>query len=225
MVKLKKIAVYSAVIVIVLTAYVLIVTKNLPNMTPKQKILKAFYPALMFATKLFGANTKVLTGSAAPTTAIYDVATILNNGTPLNLNQYKGKHILIVNTASNCGYTNQYTNLQTLQTQNANNLVILAFPANDFKQQEKDDDATIANFCKLNYGVTFPVMQKSVVINATNQNPIYQWLSNPTKNGWCAQQPSWNFAKYLINPQGNLTHYFDPSIDPLSPEITQALNP
>jgi glutathione peroxidase len=130
----------------------------------------------------------------------------------------------LVNTASNCGYTNQYEELQQLYEQYNNRLVILGFPSNDFKEQEKGNDDEIARFCKINYGVTFPLMKKSVVIKGAGQNPVFQWLSDAAQNGWNTKTPSWNFSKYLVNESGMLTHYFDPAISPLSKEVLAAIN-
>ena len=127
--------------------------------------------------------------------------------------------MLLVNTASNCGYTNQYDELQELYKRFENKLVILGFPANDFKEQEKGSDEEIAQFCKVNFGVTFPLMKKSSVVKNTDQNDVFKWLTDAAKNGWNSQQPSWNFSKYLVNENGVLTNYFDPSVSPLSEEV------
>jgi glutathione peroxidase len=102
-------------------------------------------------------------------------------------------------------------------------MVILGFPANDFKEQEKGSDEEIAQFCKVNYGVTFPLMKKSTVVKSPDQNPVYKWLSDSTQNGWCNKQPSWNFSKYLLDEHGNLLQYFDPAVSPLSPEVTDKI--
>jgi len=134
-----------------------------------------------------------------------------------------GKVALMVNTASDCGYTNQYDDLQKLYQQFNDQLEIIAFPANDFKEQEKGSDNDIAQFCKVNFGVTFPLAKKSVVVKSNEQNNIFKWLTSKSKNGWNEQPPTWNFSKYLINEQGMLTHYFDPSISPLSEEVVEAI--
>jgi glutathione peroxidase len=130
---------------------------------------------------------------------------------------------LLVNTASNCGYTNQYNDLQKLYLQFNNQLEIIAFPANDFNEQEKGSDSDIARFCKVNFGVTFPLAKKTVVVKSSNQNNIFRWLTSKARNGWNDKAPSWNFSKYLIDEQGTLTHYFDPSISPLSEEVKKAI--
>lgn len=194
-------------------------------MTGRQRILKIVYPLLIAFTKLLGKKTKVLSNAknVRPVQSIYDLSVPLNNGNSLPLQTYKGKKLLLVNTASNCGYTNQYDDLQKLYQQFNNQLEIIAFPANDFKDQEKGSDNDIAQFCKLNFGVTFPLAKKSVVTKSGDQNNIFKWLTDKSKNGWNEQPPSWNFSKYLLNEQGILTHYFDPSVSPLSEEVRNAV--
>lgn len=154
---------------------------------------------------------------------VYNIQFKLNNGKTNTLASYKNKKILIVNTASDCGYTNQYESLQKLFEANSNQLIIIGFPSNDFQQQEKGNDEEIAQFCKINYGVTFPLAKKSVVIKSAEQNKIFEWLSNEYKNGWLNKMPSWNFCKYLIDERGALTHYFEPAIEPLSTEVVTAI--
>ena len=102
--------------------------------------------------------------------------------------------------------------------------MVLGFPANDFKEQEKGTDDEIETFCKVNFGVTFPLMKKSIVIKGTGQNEVFQWLTDAGKNGWNNQAPTWNFSKYLVNEEGVLTHYFDTSVSPLSPEVINAID-
>jgi len=131
--------------------------------------------------------------------------------------------VLLVNTASDCGYTNQYDDLQKLYKQFEQKLVIIGFPANDFKEQEKGDDEAIAEFCKLNFGVTFPLAKKSSVVRSAQQNEVFRWLTDKMKNGFTSKQPSWNFSKYLVDEDGVLTHYFDPSVSPLSKEVIAAI--
>ena len=102
-------------------------------------------------------------------------------------------------------------------------LIIIGFPANDFKEQEKGNDEEIAQFCKINYGVTFPLAKKSVVLKEADQNRIFQWLTHKEENGWLNETPSWNFCKYLINEEGVLTHYFESGIEPLSVQVISAI--
>jgi glutathione peroxidase len=194
-------------------------------MSARQNILKTFYPVLLWINKLTGTKSLELTNRKAnkPIEPIYDYSVQLNNGNTLNLSELKGKKILFVNTASDCGYTKQYEQLQELYTRLPEKLIIIGFPANDFKQQEKGSDEEIATFCKINYGVTFPLAKKSTVVNGPSQNDIFRWLTHAEKNGWCNQQPSWNFSKYLINEQGSLIHYFDPAVSPTSEEVIHAI--
>ncbi len=131
--------------------------------------------------------------------------------------------MLLINTASDCGYTGQYKELEKLYQQYKQRLMIIGFPANDFKEQEKGSDEEIAEFCRINYSVTFPLMKKSTVVKSPEQNPVFQWLTDKNKNGWNNQPPTWNFSKYLVNEEGILTSYFDPSISPVSYLVINAI--
>ncbi|WP_232058444.1 glutathione peroxidase [Nibribacter ruber] len=190
----------------------------------RKKIMKLLYPLIMKLSKSTKNGTVLQNEkNAAPVQPFYSLGTVLNNGQPMDFSALKGKKVLLVNTASNCGYTGQYEELQKLQEEKKDDLVIIGFPANDFKEQEKDDDQTISQFCQVNYGVTFPLSKKSVVVKNPGQHPVYQWLSDPGQNGWNQHQPDWNFSKYLLDENGVLTHYFGPAISPLGPEVQQAL--
>lgn len=223
--KLKRLIIVLLLLITVFVVYVEIVNRNSKNMTYRQKVLKAVYPAFMWITKLTGTNTKKMKNELAksPVVSFYDLSATQIDGKELKFADFKGKKLLLVNTASDCGYTNQYADLQKLYDQFKDKLLVIGFPANDFKEQEKGSDEEIAQFCQKNYGVTFPVMKKSVVIKSAQQNPVYQWLTDSSKNGWCNQQPSWNFSKYLVDENGVLANYFDPSVSPLSNEITDKL--
>lgn len=219
---LKKLLIIIGVIIIAFATYIIIINLNSVNMTPRQKVLKAIYPAFMWLT---GKKAKQFSNDKAQSSvSFYSLKPVLNNGTVYDLSQLKGKKVLLVNTASDCGYTNQYDDLQKLYEQQKDKLVILGFPANDFKEQEKGSDEDIAQFCKINFGVTFPLMKKSIVIKGAEQNEVFKWLSNSSLNGWSNKQPSWNFSKYLVNEEGILTNYFDPSISPISDEVISAIN-
>lgn len=194
-------------------------------MTYRQKILKTIYPALMWWTKIRGQNsTKLSNDKVQPPVSFYSIKDTLNNGATFDFSSLKGKKVLLVNTASDCGYTDQYDELQKLYKENHDKLIVIGFPANDFKQQEKGTDEEIASFCKLNYGVTFPLMKKSVVIKNENQSPVFQWLTDSSKNGWNNKPPSWNFCKYLVNENGMLTNYFGSSISPMNKDVLNAIN-
>jgi glutathione peroxidase len=194
-------------------------------MTVRQKILKIVYPAFTIYKKLFGRSTKNLSNDKLiePAESFYTLSAKLNNGNELNFDVLKGKKVLLVNTASNCGFTAQYDELEKLYEQNKDKLIIIAFPANDFKEQEKGSDEEIARFCKLNFGVTFPLVKKGSVLKGKDQQPVFEWLTDEHKNGWNNKQPSWNFAKYLINERGMLMDYFDSAVSPLSKEIKKAI--
>ena len=194
-------------------------------MTLRQKILKLIYPLIIKTSKTKGRLNKSFQNenNIKPYTSIFNIPFELNNGSIENLSAYKDKKILIVNTASDCGYTNQYEALQKLYKENAGKLVIIGFPSNDFKEQEKGNDDEIAQFCKTNYGITFPLAKKSVVLKNSNQHKIFEWLSNKKENGWLEKTPSWNFCKYLINKEGVLTHYFESAVEPSGSEITTAI--
>ena len=224
--KLKKVLIVLLVLIIAFIFYVATVIRNSKQMTFRQKVLKAIYPAFMWLNKLAGKKSKVMDNSQAfaPPRSLYELEVELNNGDRLKLETLRGKKILLVNTASDCGYTNQYADLQKLFEVNQDKLVVIAFPANDFKQQEKGNDEAIAAFCKKNYGVSFPLATKSSVVKGDQQNEIFKWLTDKNRNGWNDQQPTWNFSKYLVNEQGLLTNYFDPAVSPESDEVKNAIN-
>jgi glutathione peroxidase len=194
-------------------------------MTGRQKILKAFYPVLMGINKILGKNEKMKMNKniSQPLVSFYSLKAVANDGSEISFDSLKGKKILLVNTASDCGYTPQYNDLQELYKTYKDKLIIIGFPANDFGEQEKGSDEQIAGFCKKNYGVDFPLAKKSTVIRGSAQNKVFEWLTHKNENGWNEQQPTWNFSKYLVNEQGVLTHFFDPSISPLSSEIISAI--
>ena len=195
-------------------------------MSNRQSILKSIYPALTGITRFFGVNNKTLQPDkvVAPATSALHIPFELNNGDTVTLSKWSGKMIMIVNTASDCGYTAQYEELQSLYNKYKETLIIIAFPANDFKQQEKGTNEEIASFCKKNYGVEFPIAMKTTVIKGKSQHPLYTWLCHPTQNGWNSKDPSWNFSKYILNDQGTLLGYFDPGVSPLSKGITNILD-
>lgn len=161
-------------------------------------------------------------GKTGASISFYSLPFELNDGSQTSMAAYKGKKILIVNTASDCGYTGQYAELQQLHERYPEQLAIIGFPSNDFKEQEKGTDAEIAAFCQVNYGVTFPLAKKSGVVGS-HANPVFSWLSSRVKNGWNDQPPSWNFSKYLLSEAGELLGYFDPAVSPLSDEVIAAI--
>jgi glutathione peroxidase len=192
-------------------------------MTIKQIFLKWLYPAFRWLAAKKSEATQVNTLFVKPQTSIYDLEINLPNQQKLSLQQFQGKNILFVNTASDCGYTAQYDDLQKLYEQMNDSLVIIGFPSNDFKNQESKSDEEINAFCKLNFGVTFPLAIKSVVSKLPEQNSVFNWLTHKELNGWNNTAPYWNFTKYLVNESGILTHVFHPATSPLSKEVVKEL--
>lgn len=223
--KLKRLLLVLLAVFTLFVVYVLIVNRNMKELTWRQKMLRTVYPAFMWITKKTGTNASTLENkNATAPVSFYSLQLELNNGDTLLFEQLKGKNVLLVNTASDCGYTRQYETLQSLYATHGDSLVVIGFPANDFKEQEKGSDAEIGAFCKKNFGVSFPLAKKSVVSKTAGQHPVFQWLTDPAKNGWNSKAPSWNFSKYLVTKNGRLTHYFDPSVSPDDPVLLNALN-
>lgn len=156
------------------------------------------------------------------TTSIYNIKMKGIDGKEISMDQYKGKKILIVNTASECGYTPQYKQLQELHENFGNKITVLGFPANNFGAQEPGSNSDIVNFCERNYGVTFQLFEKTDVVGK-NKNPLYKWLTEKEQNGWNTEEPKWNFGKYLIDEKGELIKVFSHAVDPLSSDITGSL--
>ncbi|MEI6851953.1 MAG: glutathione peroxidase [Bacteroidota bacterium] len=133
---------------------------------------------------------------------LFDYSAILINGSEIQLSDFKGKKILVVNTASKCGFTPQYTDLEKLyQEFGPDKFVILGFPANNFLWQEPKSNEEIAQFCSLNYNVTFPMFAK-ISVKGKTMHPIYDWLTRKDMNGVADTKVKWNFQKYLINEEG-----------------------
>lgn len=155
--------------------------------------------------------------------SIYEFKVDKLGGGTIDFSQYKGKKILIVNTASKCGYTPQYEGLQSLYEANKDKLVIVGFPANNFLRQEPGSNEEIEAFCKKNYGVTFPMAEK-ISVKGNDMAPIYHWLTKKEHNNYENSSVKWNFQKYLIDENGKLIAMFPPGTKPLSDEIRDAIN-
>jgi glutathione peroxidase len=143
------------------------------------------------------------------------------DGKEIDFSQFKGKKIVVLNTASKCGYTPQYADWEAFHKANPG-IVILGFPANEFGGQEPGTNSEIASFCLKNYGVSFQMMEK-VVVKGSGKCDLYQWLSDKSQNGWNEKEPSWNFCKYVINERGELTNFFASGVKPSSAEFQAAL--
>jgi len=144
------------------------------------------------------------------------------DGSTINLADFKGKKILIVNTASECGYTPQYKELQKLYETYADKLIVIGIPSNDFGQQEPGTNTEIQSFCSKNYGVTFPLAAKSKV-KGKDACPLYQFLTQQSKNGVLDAEINWNFNKFLIDENGIILKKFESSVKPMSEEIVSLL--
>ena len=140
------------------------------------------------------------------------------NGEMINFSQFEGKKILIVNTASECGFTSQYQQLQELHDQSKEKLVIIGIPANNFGGQEPGSNQEIKDFCELKYGVNFLLTEKISVIG-DDQHPIYQWLTQKSLNGVSDYEVKWNFHKFLINESGQIIDSFPSNVGPLDDQI------
>ncbi len=151
--------------------------------------------------------------------SIYEIKINGLDGKPLDLKTYQGRYILFVNVASKCGYTSQYEDLQTLYEQFQDKLIVIGVPCNQFGNQEPGNSTEIESFCKLNYGVTFPITEK-IEVKGKKQHQLYKWLTNKINNGRKDSSVKWNFQKYLIGKNGEFIDYYFSSTKPLSPKIT-----
>lgn len=158
-----------------------------------------------------------------PTGTIHQFKVTSINGETLDLSKFKGKYVLIVNTASKCGYTKQYADLQKLYDTYSSKLVVIGFPANNFGGQEPGSNQEIQAFCKANYGVTFPMAEK-ISVKGADKHPLFQWLTSKSENGVMDAEIKWNFTKFLVDPKGKLVTVFPSSVNPMSEDITKYLN-
>ena len=153
---------------------------------------------------------------------LYAVPVKTIDGKTMNLADFKGKKILIVNVASECGYTPQYKDLEALYEKYKDKLVIVGFPANNFAWQEPGSNAEIKDFCEKNYGVTFPMAAK-ISVKGKNMAPIYHWLTHKEENGVMDATISWNFNKFLLDENGKLMEHFSSNVKPMSEDIVSKL--
>lgn len=148
--------------------------------------------------------------------SVYDFKMNSIDGEPIDFSMYKGKNLLIVNVASKCGFTPQYAELEKLHENYGDKVIILGFPANNFGGQEPGSNTEIAAFCQKNYGVKFQMFEK-ISVKGDDQHPLYKLLKE--KSG---QEPTWNFCKYLVKPDGTVKFYSS-KVNPVSDEIINAL--
>jgi len=168
----------------------------------------------LLSEKLFSSSKKEIL-----TRSIYDLKINSLDGKLVDFGGYRGKKLLIVNTASQCGYTPQYESLQKLHETYGDKVVVLGFPANNFLWQEPGTNDEIAVFCKKNYGVTFQMFEK-ISVKGKDQHPLYQWLT--AKSG---KKPTWNFCKYVVSKDGDVTGFFGPKVSPLDEVILNQIVP
>jgi len=154
--------------------------------------------------------------------SIYDFKVAAIDGSTINFADFKGKHILIVNTASKCGYTPQYKDLEALYRQYKGKLVVIGFPANNFGGQEPGSNEEIKVFCSEKYDVSFPMAAK-VSVKGDDIHPLFRWLTSKSENGVLDAEIRWNFGKFLLDDKGKLVEYFPSRVNPLSAEITAKL--
>lgn len=169
-------------------------------------------------------NNSAITAASVATSqgSIYDFKVEALDGSVIDFAAFKGKKILIVNTASACGYTPQYEGLEALYKKYQDKLVIVGFPANNFGGQEPGSNSEIKEFCKKNYGVSFPMAAK-ISVKGDDIAPIYKWLCNKNQNGVLDAEIKWNFNKFLLDEKGALISKFDSGVKPLSEELTSKL--
>lgn len=182
------------------------------------KLIKAF--GLVICVMGLGA---FLSNSIAPSqktplpVSIYDFKLTSLDGQVIDFSVYKGKSLLIVNTASKCGYTPQYTDLEKVHDAYGSKVAVLGFPANNFLWQEPGSNQEIADFCQKNYGVSFQMFEK-ISVKGRDKHPLYRWLESKT-----GKSPSWNFCKYVVSKDGTEVRFFSSGVNPLEQELLTAL--
>jgi len=165
--------------------------------------------AIFMFSEMFGSKATAQDAQGS----IYDFRIKSLEGKEIDLSQYKGKYMLIVNTASKCGYTPQYADLENLHEKFGGKVAVLGFPANNFLWQEPGSNDEIATFCERNYGVKFQMFEK-ISVKGKDKAPLYKWLE--AKSG---ETPSWNFCKYLVSPEGQVLGFFPAKVNPMDKQI------
>lgn len=181
------------------------------------KLLKTIILLIITTATLNGYSQK---NETMNNQSLYDIKINSLTGGAINLADFKGKYILFVNVASECGFTPQYADLEKMHEMYKDKLVIIGVPCNQFGGQEPGDAAQIQNFCQKNYGVKFLITEK-VDVKGEQQHPLYTWLTSKEQNGVETTEVKWNFQKYLIDTKGNYMHMFISNVKPLDEEITK----
>jgi glutathione peroxidase len=183
--------------------------------------MKPIGPTRWLAAALLAASPALSAGPEAAgggVSSFYDLKTTTLDGKPADLGQYRGKVAVVVNVASQCGYTPQYDGLERLHREMKDKgVVLLGFPSNDFGGQEPGTAEEIATFCRTKYGVSFPMFAKLVTKAGPDQSPIYAWL------GKSGNLPAWNFSKYVIDRDGQVVAFFPSKVAPDAPELRGAI--
>jgi len=171
-------------------------------------------PKKMIIIVLLGVSTFAMSQSNFHSFVVTDI-----DGNDFPLSQFKGKKVMVVNTASKCGLTPQYEDMQALYEQYKDkNFVVIAFPANNFMEQEPGSNQDIKEFCSTRFNISFPLMAK-ISVKGNDMHPLYQWLTMKSKNGLMDSEVTWNFQKYLIDENGNLVDMIPPKEKPNSDKV------
>jgi glutathione peroxidase len=178
-------------------------------------VLGLIFPIIMGSSEAKVAEAQSLV-------SIYSIQINDLEGNPIDLGQFKGKKILFVNVASECGFTPQYEDLQTLSENYEEDLVVIGLPCNQFGEQEPGNSQEILEFCQTNYGVTF-ILTEKIEVKGENQHELYAWLTEKELNGVKNSTVKWNFQKYLVDENGQLIEYFNSAIGPLNSKITDLI--
>ncbi len=181
----------------------------------KKSIAFAAFLALTACTTNRSASVPAEKPSGKTATAsFYDfkLKTLAGDET-IDFNRFRGKKVVILNTASECGYTPQYADWQAFYEKNLEKVIVIGIPSNQFGGQEPGSNAEIKTFCQKNYGVTFPMFEKTEV-KGEGKSPLYRWLTDKSLNGWNEQEPTWNFCKYVVGEDGELLRFFNSKVKP-----------
>ena len=181
-------------------------------------MIKSINIILVLLITLFSVDYSSNNTNSSPM-PIYDITINDIEGKEIKLKDFKGKYVLFVNVASNCGFTRQYKDLQTLHDKYNDELVVVGVPCNQFGGQEPGDEEQISIFCSEKYNVSFPMTEK-IAVRGSNQHPLYEWLTSKELNGRKNSSVKWNFQKYLVDKDGNLIDYWYSLTNPTSSKIT-----
>lgn len=193
--------------------------KKNKTFTPERQFLLKY----QFKMKIINLTILIIMAASAPSGFHQFSIQALNDDKSINLEEYKGKKVLVVNVASKCGYTKQYEDLQAFHEKYGDKVVVLGFPCNQFGNQEPGTEAEIQEFCSSTFQVSFPMTTK-VNVKGSEQHPIYQWLTSKELNGLDDFRVSWNFNKFLIDEDGKLIGHFPSGTNPFDDEILKYIN-